>query len=157
MSVRLLLAVVLAGALVVASMPAIQAAQRTQAESELSTSVDAIETATWAMVRHSDPVTPGVPAATRRIRVALPSQPVGATLVIHSPPGSPPRTATRLTTTIPGEPPSQTRLNATVRPVGPDGTVRWNSSLTVRKSVELTLRYRLVDGSPVITVSRGFK
>lgn len=157
MSVRLLLAVALVGALVAASMPAIQAAQRTQAEYELSTAVEEIESAATAMTRHSDPVMPGVPGATRQITVTPSAQPEGASLTIGPAPDSPPRNASRLTTTIPGEPPSRTHLNVPVRPLGPDGTVQWSESLAIRESTELTLTYRRVNGTPVITVTRGFK
>ncbi len=157
MSVRLLLAVVLAGALVAASMPAIHSAQRTQAEYELSTNVEEIESATTAMIRHSDPVMPGVPGATQQITVTPPAQPEGVSLTIGPAPDLSPRNASRLTTTIPGEPPARTRLNVPVRPLGPDGTVQWSESLTIRESTELTLTYRRVDGTPVITVARGFK
>lgn len=157
MSVRLLLAVVLAGALVAASMPAIDAAQRAQADSELSRSVEEIETATSAMVRHSDPVPPDVPGATRRISVEPPAEPDGASLTIGPAPESDPRNGSLVTVRIPGKPADRTRLSPTVRPLGPDGTVQWDDSIAVSEPVELTLTYRNVDGTPVIEVARGFK
>lgn len=157
MSVRLLLAVVLAGALVAASMPAIDAAQRAQADSELSRTVEEIETATSAMVRHSDPVPLDVPGATRRITVEPPSQPADATLTIGPAPDASPRNGSQVAVRIPGEPVDRTRLSPTVRPLGPDGAVDWDGSIAVTEPVELTLTYREVDGSPVIEVARGFK
>ncbi|MFB6085355.1 MAG: hypothetical protein ABEJ84_00895 [Halodesulfurarchaeum sp.] len=157
MSVRLLLAVVLAGALVAASLPAIEAAQRTRADSELSTAVDEIEIATSAMVRHSDPVPPHVPGATRRVRVEPPAQPDGAGLTIEPAPGSDSRNGSLLTVMIPGEPAEKTLLAPTIRPLGPEGSVRWKESVTVSEPIELIFTYRRADGTPVIEVTRGFK
>ncbi|MEF8771260.1 DUF7311 family protein [Halodesulfurarchaeum sp.] len=157
MSLRLLLAVVLAGALVAASMPAIQAAQRTQADRQLSTTVDDLNTAAMALVRQSDPVPPGVPAATRRVRVSLPDKPADAGITIGPPADGNTSGRSQIRTMVPGDPPGHTVLNETIRPHGPDGAVSWNDSLTVRESTELTLHYRRVDGTAVITVARGFK
>lgn len=157
MTVRLLLAVVLAGALVAASMPAIDAAQRSQADSELSRTVEEIETATSAIVRHSDPVPPGVPGATRRITVEPPAQPDGASLTIAPVPDSDSRNGSVVTVRIPGEPADRTHLSPTVRPLGSDGTVQWDDSIAVTEPIELTLTYRRVNGTPVIEVTRGFK
>lgn len=156
MSLRLLLAVVLAGALVAASMPAIQAAQRAQADQQLSKTASDIESAATALVRHSDPVQPGVPAATRRVDVSLPDKPADARLTI-GPSAEMDAAGTVVRTTVPGDPPETTVLNVTIRPLGPDGTVHWNESLTIRDATELTLHYRRVRGSPVVTVARGFK
>ena len=157
MSVRLLLAVVLGGALVAASLPVIDAAQTAHADAELSTAAEDLQSATKSLVRHSDPVPPGVPGATRRVSVTPPAEPAGAKLVIGPPPDSSPRNASRLTVRIPGEPASHTRLAPAVRPLAPDGTVRWTGSIAVRQSTELTLTYRRVEGRPVVGVARGFK
>jgi hypothetical protein len=153
MSLRLLLAVVVAGALVAASLPAIDAAQRAHAEGDLETTVTDIESATTALVRHSDPVPPGVPAATRRVRVPLSEGSSGARLIIGPAAGD---SGTKITVHVPGAPPGVTVLNATVRPPERD-RVSWNGSLTVGDEARLTLEYRRVDGQPVITVARGFK
>lgn len=157
MSLRLLLAVVIAGALVAASMPAIQAAQQTQAEHQLSTTVDELDAATSALLRHSDPVQPGVPGATRQVSVSVPQKPANTRLTIGpaDDPESTDRTLVR--TTVPGNPSETTLLDVHIRPGGPDGTVRWNDSLTISETTDLTLRYRRVNGTPVITVTRGFK
>lgn len=157
MSLRLLLAVILAGALVAASMPAIEAAQRTQADQQLSTAVDELDSAATALVRQSDPVQPGVPAATRRVRVSLPQKPADAGITIGPPAIESSSGRTQVRTMVPGDPPGDTVLNETLRPRGPNGTVRWNDSLTIRESTELTLHYRRVNGTAVITVARGFK
>lgn len=157
MSLRLLLAVVLAGALVAASMPAIQAAQRTQADHQLSTTVDDLDSTATTLVRQSDPVRPGVPAATRRVRVSLPDKPADAGITIGPPADGDSSGRSQIRTTVPGNPTGHTVLNETIRPDGQNGTVRWNDSLTIRESTELTLHYRRVDGTAVITVARGFK
>ncbi len=157
MMVRLLLAVIVAGALIGASMPVIDRAQRTQADHELTRAVESIETATRTLVRHSDPVPMGVPPATRDVEVSLPAQSAGAELALR-PLDEPNETGkTVLRTTVQGAPPKRTILNATVRPIESDGTVGWGETVTVQKSADLTLRYRLVGERPVITVARAFK
>jgi hypothetical protein len=157
MSVRLLLAVVLAGALIAASLPAIDAAQQAHADAELTTAAEDLTAATQWLVRHSDPVPLGVPAATRRVTVTPPAEPDGARLLVGPPPDSSHANGSRLTVQIPGDPATHTRLGPTVRPMAGDGTVRWNGSLSIRDPTELTLTYRQVGGRPVVAITRGFK
>lgn len=157
MSIRLLLAVVLAGSLVAASMPAIQVAQQTLAENRLASTVEDIESTADSMCRNSDPVRPGVPGATRHVDVSIPDKPSAARLRIGPRSNRSPANGTLLTRHVPGTAPDTTVLDTSLRPVGPDGTVRWNESITVREPTELTLTYRRVDGRSVITVARGFK
>lgn len=157
MSVRPLLAVIVAGALIAASMPAIEMAQRTQADHDLSLAVESIESATERMVRHSDPVQMGVPGAKRRVQVSLPAQPAGSKLSIGPANSSDQTGNTVILTSVPGSPRKRTILNVSVRGLEDEDTVDWSDSLTIRESAELTLRYRRVDGTPVITVARGFK
>ncbi|MGM0371932.1 MAG: DUF7311 family protein [Halobacteriota archaeon] len=155
MSVRVLLAVVLAAALIGAAIPAIHEAQAARADQQLSGSVDRLTAGASELSRHSDPVTPGVPGARRQVSVTIPPKPAGVSLTIEPDSGN--GTATVLRTSVPGEPDSITHLSMPVRPVGTERTVRWNDTLVLEDSSELTLRYRLVDGRPVVTVARGFK
>jgi len=152
MSVRVLLAVLLAGALVAASLPAIEAAQRTHAETDLDTSVRTVETAVERLRTHSDPVPCGVPGARQRVQIEIPERGPNARLRVV--PDGP---HTRLHVTVDESPSSVTVLNATVRPLAEARTVAWNDTLTVRESTEIWLRYRQVEGRPVVTVARGFK
>ena len=156
MSLRLLLAVVVAGALVAASMPAIQAANQTRADHQLSTSVDELEGAASAMVRQNDPVQPGVPGATRQVSMSVPQKPANTRLTIGPVENTESTDRTLVRTTVPGKPAETTILDVRIRPGGPDGTVSWNDSLTISETTDLTLSYRRVNGTPVITV-RGFK
>lgn len=154
MSLRLLLAVLVAGALVAASFPMIEAAQRAQAEGDLELAVEDIEAATEDLRRHNDPVPVGVPAARRTVTVTIPPQATDAGLTIGPSPTPSPHNGTRLLANVKGAPAKETVLEATLRPLRPDGTVAWNKSMSVHGSTDLTLRYRTVEGRVVITVAR---
>lgn len=152
MSLRVLLAVLLAGALVAASLPAIEAAQRTHAEDDLDTTARELETAVERLQTHSDPVPFGVPGARRSVRVDVPERGPNARLRLV-----PAGANTRLQVAVGESAPSVTVLNATVRPLAGPETVAWNDTLAVRETTELWLRYRQVEGRSVVTVARGFK
>lgn len=157
MSLRLLLAVVVTAALLAASLPAIQSAQQARADQALTGTVDRIESATVDLVRHSDPVPPGVPGAVRQVRVEIPRQPTGVTLALGPDPEGGNGSATVIRGSVPGEPDVVARLDVPVRPSGADRPVQANGSLSVGDSTTLTLEYRRVAGEPVVTVTRGLK
>ena len=152
MSFRVLLAVLLAGALVAASLPAIEAAQRTHAESDLDASVRHLETAVERLRTHSDPVPVGVPGARRSVQVEIPDRGPEARLRVV-----PAGAKTRLHVAVGESSPSVTVLNATLRPPDEAAGIAWNQSLVVRESTDLWLRYRRAKGRPVVTVARAFK
>jgi len=154
MILRLLLAVILAGALVAASMPMIETAQRAQVEGDLELAIEDIEAATGDLRRHSDPVPLGVPSARRTVSITIPPQASDAGLTIGPSSDSSTTTETRLLGTAKGKLAKETVLETPLRPIGPDGSVAWNDSVTLRDSADLTLRYRTVGGRDVITVAR---
>ncbi|MFB6110295.1 MAG: hypothetical protein ABEJ60_05405 [Halodesulfurarchaeum sp.] len=157
MSLRVLLSVVLAAALLAASLPAIESARRARADQQLTESVERFESATRRLVRHSDPVRPGVPGAVRRVQIEMPRRPSGATFSLGPDPAAGNGSGTILRASVPGEPDVVVRLAARVRPVGSSGPVREGGTLALAGSTTLTLEYRLVAGDPVVTVARGFK
>lgn len=158
MSLRVLLAVVLTVALVASAAPAIETAQQARADHRLSSAADRIQTNAEALARHSDPVPLGVPAGRRLVRVDLPEDPPGGNIRIGNvsdEAGSVEGNA--IVTQVPDGPRS-------IHPVGvpllvqsrPDDAGA-GDTLVLREDGYLRLAYRLVDGEPVVVVSRGFK
>lgn len=158
MSVRVLLAVVLAAALLASSLPAIQDAQRARADHQLRGSADRLGAAIEDVSRHNDPVPLDVPGARRRVQVEVPTNAERAVLQIHATPrGNRSGAPARIDVSVPGNP---TRHTMTAAPLGiwRDGrVVRDGPPLTLREDTVLTLGYRRVNGTPTVTVARGFK
>lgn len=167
MIVRVVLAVVVASALLAASMPAVREVNQYRADQTVASSADRLEAAVDALERDSDPVPPGVPGARRRVRIEVPDHPTGSALRIE--PETPGLEAgsdgeqngssgrTTLTYTAAGTDEPIHVLDTNVRVAHDDGVAPRGTVLEVREDTVLTLNYRLVDGRPTVTVARGFK
>jgi hypothetical protein len=157
MSVRLLLAAVVTMALLGSAVPAIDAAQEARAEHQLTGSVDRVRAAAADLARHSDPVPPGVPGSRRRIDVDIPEgPPAGSIRIVPSDGGNGPESGSIIVTRVDGERRSVHRADTKLW-IPPVETTAPDGSLLVREDGVLVLERRLVDGTPVVAVSRGFK
>ena len=160
MIVRLVLAVIVAGALLGAAMPVVEDAQRdvatTDAERASQSVVDAIE----SLYRSSDPVPRGIPGAKRTIRVAVPE--TGSVTIGGGSPaesadapgnettGSSPRVA--VSYHVPPSSNGRTTVPVAVRVVENGVVQPADTELDLRDSRRIVLRHELVDGEPVVTV-----
>lgn len=136
MTVRVVLAVAFALALVAAAQPAIDHATRTRADASLRASADSVADATAALRRRSDPGETFATAPRRTLTLDLPPD---ARLVLRQNPS-------RLVATRPGGSDHATTLTGRVTTCGDDPTL----------DGRVTLAY--VDGAdgPVVVARRGF-
>lgn len=171
MIVRVVLAVVVATALLAAAVPAVREVQQSRADQTVTTSADRLRTAIEEVERDSDPVPLGVPGARRRVRIEVPDKPSQASLRIEpvgtgSRAGADGRTngpdagsegLTRVRYTASGTDETIHVLDTNIRIVHGDELASRDTTLAVREDTVLTLSYRLVNGTPTVTVARGFK
>jgi hypothetical protein len=161
MSVRLLLAVVVAAALIASSLPAIDAAQQARADQTLDESTQEIRDAVSLLVRHNDPVPPGIPGARRRVRIEVPAQTPEATLTLGSAgEGGHPADGNRtdvISSRIRGRDLKVTPIDADVRIVRDGSICSDGTGLRLHEDAIVTLSYVLVDGDPTVVATRGFK
>jgi hypothetical protein len=156
MTVRVLLAAVVALALVGSALPAVEEAQRFRAEQELTDDAERIEAAATAMVRSSDPVPPGVPGARRHLRLDLPES-MDASIRLGRPRGGHLGNATTIRTQVAGRQASLHSVDVPIIAAGSQTTSADTDSLVLRTDGVITLTYRVVDGRAVVVASRGFK
>lgn len=155
MTVRVLLAAVVALALVGSALPAVEEAQRIRAEHELTDSAERIEAAAAAMVRSSDPVHPGVPGARRRLHLDLPET-MDASIRLGRPRDGRLRNATTIRTQVAGRQPSLHSVDVPILAAGSQTASADTGPLVLRADCVITLTYRVVDGRAVVVASRGF-
>ncbi len=159
MTVRVVLAVVLAGALLAAAMPAVETAQDARAEQQLTASTDALVAAADTMVRQSDPVPSGIPGAQRRVRMTIPDS-RDATIRLHNVP-APNETGAgqgEIVASVGDHSAEARRLRTPLRIRRDDGSFAPpDSTLVVRTDGSLWLTYRRLDGRPTLVVARDFK
>lgn len=159
MSVRLVLAAVVTIALLAGSIPAIEEANRARAAGDLADSTDRLSHAITAIHRQSDPVPLGVPGARRQVSLDLPDGGTEATIRVDpsgvgqngsSPSGT-------ISYQVADGQTHRQPVGAAIRVLQSDGTVAASdTSLTVRSDEVLTLGYHVIDGTPTVTVTRGF-
>lgn len=160
MSVRLLLAVVVATALLASSLPAVDAARTARAEYVLSESTQRTHDAMVQLPRRNDPVPPGVPGARRQVAVSLPPDGAGSLRIGDGGDSSQiddDRRSDVLVYQVDGENPHVRRLETDVRVVRNGVIQSDDTALVLRRDSVLTLRYVRLDGVPTILVTRGFK
>lgn len=144
---RTVLAVALAAALLAVSLPAVDSARETHAETRVETAVSRLETAASELARASDPVPLGSPGARRHHTLRLPQATWGSAGfdALRLPP---PESNSQPTWRVAGG--NWTVVETIPALVGPPGglTLREGG----RQRVVLTLHE--VDGSQVVVVSR---
>lgn len=136
MTVRVVLAVLAALALVAAAQPAVEHAQRTRDAAALDAAVDRTADAVEDLYRRSDPGTALATAPRRSLSLDLPE---GAELAVES---GPPRVAFRLA----NGPTHSRSLPVRVTTCGESGEL----------AGETTLRYVETPDGPVVVATRGF-
>lgn len=164
MTVRVLLAVLISGALPASAIHAVEQAQRMRAEHQLSESDESLQSAAAGLARRNDPVPPGIPGARERVHVEVPETSTGATRRLGVP-VSPRATGSTtagapgvraVTTSVSGRAPTTYPVDVPIRSEGRVDGVR-PDPLVLQQDAHLTLEYRLVDGRPTVVVTRGFK
>ncbi|MFB6105491.1 MAG: hypothetical protein ABEJ70_00820 [Halobacteriaceae archaeon] len=161
MTVRVVLTVVFALALVGAALPAVQDARHDAAARAGDRQVDALEDAVGGLVRSSDAVGPGLPAATRRVRLRVPARDAGSVGVAAVSVGGLPND------TAPGDGPRRDVVavrvrGRPVRVVHVDADLRMGDvdapdarPLVCRADCAVTLRYVRGPDHRVVVVERG--
>lgn len=160
MIVRLVLAVIVAGALLGAAMPVVEDAQRDVATTDAERASQSIAEAIESLHRSSDPVPRGIPGAKRTIRVEVPE--AGTVTIGGGPPVESADEPDTETTTgsardavsyhVAPSSSGRTTVPVAVRVVE-DGAVQPpGTELVLRDTRRIVLRHELVDGEPVVTV-----
>jgi len=157
-SVRVLLAVLVAAALVAAAMPAVEDAQQgvaaTATERETGRLSDAIRT----IRRTSDPVPRGVPGARRLVTVDLPAGSGDApTLRVGGGDADPTLDGNHsdvLTYDVPPGTGGRETVDVDLRVVRDGAVGADDEGLVLRGRQTVVLRYVLVDDEPTVTVAR---
>ena len=160
MSVRLLLAAIVALALLSSSLPLVQESQRARADRQVSASADDLRDTVVSMARQNDPVPLGVPGARSRVSVDLPDNGGPTELRIGArPDGTDGDTNTTdvLWYRVAGEDPVTIPVGVDVRVWRGAKLASDDTALVVRDDSTLTVGYHVVSGTPVVTVGRGFK
>ncbi|MFB6267039.1 MAG: hypothetical protein ABEI31_05210 [Halodesulfurarchaeum sp.] len=165
MSVRLLLAAVLAAGLVAAAMPVVESAQDARADRAVEDQGDRLVAAIETLARRSDPVPPGVPGARRRVRIDVPDgERDGPWMIIGSIPagsgtGAPEADSARtdvLSIPTGGESTRLLPADTDVRIVR-NGSIRGDGAgLSIHEDTVLTLGYVIRNGTRSVTITRGF-
>lgn len=154
MSVRLVLAVVVAAALLGAAMPVVEDARHDVAATGADRAAQDVADAVTDLVRSGDPVPRGVPGGRRVVAVAVPER---ATVVVGSAANGSVRdgaTDDVIAARVPPATERRTRVDADVRVVRA-GVVRQDDEpLVLREDERIVLQYVLVDGDPTVTVER---
>jgi hypothetical protein len=152
-SVRLVLAVILAAALLGAAMPVVDDARQDVAVADADRAAQNLADAMADLSRSSDPVPRGVPGGRRAVTVDLPQD---ASLVVGSTENG--TTSTRsagvVTARVPPSADRTTRISTSVRVVEGGRVQNPNRRLVLRDGARVRFRYVLVDGVPTVTVAR---
>ncbi len=160
MTVRVALAVLLAAALVGASLPVVEDARVRATDEAARGSAHAVADAARDLARESDPV-PGTAGARRTVEISVPRRSLAradlAYLVVGGRPGDPdPRDTPRsdvVAYRVRGGPERVVRVPVALRVVR-NGTVQPDGTpLVLHGDVRLTLHLTLLDGRPVVLVS----
>lgn len=163
MTLRAALAVVLAAALVAASLPAIESARVRASEEAARRAAHDVTTVAQALARESDPVPRDAGGARRTVELAVPERGPGtaelAYLAVGGRPGGlAPRDTDAgdvLAYRVRGGPERVVRVDVDLRMVE-NGTVRSDDApLVLRGDSRLHLRLVRLDGEPVVLVSRA--
>lgn len=163
MSVRLVLAVIVALALLASAIPLVEQAQRARGEQQVESSVDTVRETASRLARRNDPVPSGVPGARTRVRIDLPENAGPVVLRIGAGFGRPgsnkddTNDTDLLSYRVDGGERRTVPVDVDIRARhGPE--MRSDSdALVIREDTTITMGYRLVEGAPVVTVVRGFK
>ncbi|MFT4923559.1 MAG: hypothetical protein ACI8XM_002786 [Haloarculaceae archaeon] len=157
---RVVVAVVLAGALLAVSLPVVETARIDHAETRVATALDRLDVRATRLDDRNDPTRPGLSGARRTLTLHLPSRSWGSAgldyLAIPGPDGEIPRQGAsadaRITWRVTGG--NRSAHRPSLRLVGPEGGLLVRQGGTRR--VVLTLAR--VDGQRTVVVSRpGFK
>ncbi|MFB6114040.1 MAG: hypothetical protein ABEJ58_08065 [Halodesulfurarchaeum sp.] len=160
MTLRVLLALLVATALLASSIPAMDAAYRTRTDHVLGSNVDRIRETIGQIRRRSDPVPIGVPGSRHRVHVDVPDRGPNALLRIGHVPGldRPVDDAESdvIGVRVGSEDTTVTIVDSDIRVVR-NGEVRSeDAGLLIREDVTLTMTYATVNGNSTILLTRGF-